>query len=193
MVHRGAVATAVAKARTIIYEANKPGLLHEKNVSFGGVAAVFVKKRVNFHFKAIMKRREGVLVDDPQVKLLEYKVAKPVLGAQEREAGTFERALIDLGPPYDDDTLPPFLKKIKQWNRVIVKNAAKDEIRLEGFYLFGVENGSAVRFFVSASFDHLRLSFDRISRHQVVSEVARFVVPHLITDEKIVGDQRHHL
>ena len=82
----------------------------------------------------------------------------------------------------DYDTIQAFLNRISQWTKAIQINLATDQkIDRDLMQIFSIEpneTGGHLKVDVTQSFDLLRLGhFDRISRHQAVTEVARFVAP----------------
>ena len=187
-------AVDVGKSLVIEYQADWDGNFDEKKISFGGVAPEVVRAKVNAYYDELVALRRANAGPPRAVpELLKEKMEKQASQGQAREEGDFEQAIRRMGQPYNHENLVPFFKKINQWSGAILRNAANDKIPLADFHLFGVDDNSEVSLFVSSSFDlHLRLSFDRLSRHQLVSEVARFVVPYMIiSDERIKNDYKH--
>ena len=96
------------------------------------------------------------------------------------------------------DKLLPFLSKIYQWKVAInCRFEEGDTNKPAGKQLFEVVKdgqNTHVNHFTSKNFDCLNLGyFDRVSRHQIVVEVARFIMPlFFATDPVITRDKRHH-
>ena len=99
--------------------------------------------------------------------------------------------------PYSNSAqLIAFICKINQWKIAIYFPVIKEDY-LAKMRLFDVEQeglSCKVKHYTTENFESLNLGyFDRIDRHQVVVEVACFVLPFFFTTDKaITGDKRHH-
>ena len=100
-------------------------------------------------------------------------------------------------PFSDSEELVTFISKIDQWKRTIFQlHKAQKYEQLGGKLLFDVvkdgEN-TQVKHFIG-NFERLNVGyFDRLDRHQVIVEVAPFVMPFFFTGKMdITKDKRHH-
>ena len=76
------------------------------------------------------------------------------------------------------DAVQSFFGKVYQWRVGIALNLRMDGLSDEVKKMFHVKANLKMVTHMSKSFDLLRLGyFDRVSRHQIVLEVARFVQP----------------